>query len=919
LRHMRATLQQAARPMPHLALIDGPNYVFRAFHAIRQLSNSRGEPTNAVYGYVQMLRGVLRELRPTHAAVAFDPKGGTFRNEQYAEYKAHRPPMPEDLSVQWPQVWEVTRAFNLPLLCIDNFEADDVIATLARQAEKQGWDVTIVSSDKDLMQLVDNRIHMLDTMKSKRFDAAAVSGKWGVTPKQLLDLLALAGDSSDNIPGVPGIGPKTAAELIATYGGLESILAHAGEIRQPKRRKNLIEHAENARLSYRLAKLCEEVPVGISLDALAMRPPDRKRLAELFGRLEFRRLLEEFSGEPPEMSEAGQPGTASRQRTDLLVDDEQTLKRLVKTLEEAELIAVDTETTSLSCHDADIVGLSFSVRSGEGWYVPIAHRPADMLAPAPKQLPAEKVLGTLRPILEDKTRAKCGHNLKYDSQVFRRAGIDLTGVRYDSMLLAYCLYPGKYAPSLDNTAADYLNHTCIPYSEVAGKGARQIGLALAPIDQALPYASEDAEVSLRLSRYLKVQLEKEGRLERHGGIELPLSHVLADMEWAGTKLDKSELASLSSEFGERLVELEAQIHTTAGGEFNIQSPRQLGEVLFERLKLTGGKKTRSGQWATGQEVLESLAEEHEMPRLILQVRQLSKLKSTYTDALQKLIHPQTGRVHTSYNQAITTTGRLSSSGPNLQNIPIRSEEGRRIRKAFVAEAGNVLLSADYSQVELRLMAHFSNDAALKAAFEQGLDIHAATAAAVNQIDTSAVTGEMRRRAKIINFGILYGMSAFGLSKQLGVGRAESQAFIDAYFAQYPTVRVFMDKTLEKARAEGYVETLLGHRVYVPEINAKNGMQRAYAERTAINAPLQGSAADIIKVAMIRLHQRLKEEVPEANMTLQVHDELVVECPEENVDTVSSVMKAVMESAVELSVPLTVDIGRGANWFEAHAL
>ncbi len=905
--------------MPHLALIDGPNYVYRAYHAIRQLSNSRGEPTNAIYGYVQMLRGVLSQLQPTHVAVAFDPKCGTFRNEMYAEYKAHRPPMPEDLSVQWPHVWKVTEAFRLPLLCIDNFEADDVIATLARQAEAQGWDVTIVSSDKDLMQLVDERIHMLDTMKSKRFDAAAVSEKWGVEPEQLLDLLALAGDSSDNIPGVPGIGPKTAAELIATYGDLESILAHAGEIKQPKRRENLIEYAEDARLSYRLAKLCEEVPVGVSLDDLAMQPPDRIRLAKLFAELEFRRLLEEFSGEPSEPNKAEQPETVNQQRTDVLVDDEQALKQLVKALEGAELIAVDTETTSLNCHDADIVGLSFSVKSGEGWYVPIGHRPADMLEPTPKQLPADQVLAALKPVLENRDKAKCGHNLKYDAQVFRRAGIDLAGVRYDSMLLAYCLYPGKYPPSLDNTAADYLNHTCIPYSEVAGKGAKQVGFDLVPVNQALPYASEDAEVSLRLARYLKVQLEKEGRLERHNDIELPLSHVLADMEWVGTRLDESELARLSREFGKRLVELEGQIHAAAGGEFNIQSPKQLGEVMFERLELPNGKKTKSGQWATGQEVLESLAEEHEAPRLILAVRQLSKLKSTYTDALQKLVHPETGRVHTSYNQAITTTGRLSSSDPNLQNIPIRSEEGRRIRKAFVAEAGNVLLSADYSQIELRLMAHFSNDAALKTAFEQGLDIHAATAAAVNQVDVSAVTREMRRHAKIINFGILYGMSAFGLSKQLGVGRTESQAFIDAYFAQYPTVRAFMDETLEKARAQGYVETLLGHRVYVPEINGKNGMQRAYAERTAINAPLQGSAADIIKVAMIRLHQRLQEEAPEAHMTLQVHDELVVECPQQQADMVSSIMREVMENAVELSVPLTVDIGQGANWFEAHAL
>ncbi len=905
--------------MPHLALIDGPNYVFRAFHAIRQLANSKGLPTNAVFGYVQMLRNVLKELRPTHVAVAFDPKGGTFRNEAYAEYKAHRPPMPEELAVQWPYVWEVTQAFNLPLLCVDNFEADDVIATLVRQAERQGWDVTIVSSDKDLMQLVSERVHMLDTLKAKRFDSDAVAEKWGVKPARLLDLLALAGDSSDNIPGVPGIGPKTAAGLLATYGDLESVLAHASEIRQPKRREALLAHADDARLSYRLAKLHEETPVGVSLDELAVRPPDRARLAAVFGELEFRRLLDEFSDIPPGQITTDDAAPAVARCTDILVDDEQSLRRLTVALEKASLIAVDCETTSLHCHDADIVGLSFAIRAGEGWYVPVGHQAQDMLAPAPKQLPADTVLAMLRPVLEREDKPKCGHNLKYDIQVLRRAGISLAGIRYDSMLLAYCLHPGKYPPSLDNTAADHLGHTCIAYADVVGKGAKRISFAQVPIDKALPYAVEDAEISLRLCRFLKVQLEKHARLARHDDIELPLMHVLADMEWTGVKIDKSELDRLSSEFGARIEALEAKIHVAAGGKFNIHSPRQLGEVLFERLALPGGKKTKSGQWATGQEVLETLAETHEVPRLILQVRQLTKLKSTYTDALQKLIHPDTGRVHTSYNQAITTTGRLSSSDPNLQNIPIRSEEGRRIRAAFVAEDGNVLISADYSQIELRLMAHFSNDAGLKAAFAKGLDIHAATAAAVNQVPTSKVTGDMRRRAKIINFGILYGMSAFGLSKQLGVGRADAQAFIDAYFSQYPDVRAFMDQTLEKARSQGYVETLLGHRVHVPNINSRNGMQRRYAERTAINAPLQGSAADIIKVAMIRLHRRLREEAPDARLILQVHDELVAECPRNDANKVASIMRDVMEHAIQLSVPLTVDIGQGTNWFAAHGL
>ncbi|MDT8376845.1 MAG: DNA polymerase I [Mariprofundaceae bacterium] len=918
--------------MPHLVLIDGPNYVFRAFHAVRHLSNSRGEPTNAVFGYVQMLRSVLGKLAPTHVAVAFDPKGGTFRNEMYAEYKAHRPPMPEELAAQWPKVLEITRAFNFPLICIENYEADDVIATLAKQAEKEGWDVTIVSTDKDLMQLVNARIHTLDTMKNIEYDPAAVKEKWGVEPLRIQDLLALAGDSSDNIPGIPGIGPKTAVQLLEEYGDLEGVLARAGEVKQNKRRESLIEFADDARLSYRLVALDEETPVGLTLDELAIRPPNRDELAALFRDLEFKRLAEEYGAEgtsneaEPRQSRASTPAAEEPEKpvervecSNRLVDDEASFKELLAALHDADLIAVDTETTSLNTHDAEIVGLSFAVKAGEGWYLPIGHRARDLLDSTPKQLPKEMVLEALKPVLEDSGKAKCGHNLKYDRQVLRRAGITLAGVAADSMLLAYCLYPAKYPPKMDTVAEDYLGHHCISYAEVAGKGAKQISFAHVSIDAALPYAAEDAEVSLRLTGLLRERLKGEKRLDRHDEIELPLSYVLADMEWAGTKIDKAVLAKLSEEFGSRINELETGIHRAAGQEFNIQSPRQLGELLFDRLEIPGGKKTKSGQWATGQEVLEKLAEEHEVPRLILQVRQLSKLKSTYTDALQKLIHPETGRVHTSYNQAITSTGRLSSSDPNLQNIPIRTEEGRKIRKAFIAEAGNVLLAADYSQIELRLMAHFSQDKALIRAFAEGQDIHAATAAAVNDIDLADVTGEMRRHAKIINFGILYGMSAFGLSRQLGTGRHESQAFIDAYFNRYPTVRAFMDRTLESARADGYVETLLGHRVYLPEINAKNGMHRAYAERTAINAPLQGSAADIIKVAMIRLHRQLKEAFPDARMTLQVHDELVVECPGEQAEHVSALIQQVMESALELHVPLVVDIGQGQSWFEAHKL
>ena len=923
--------------MPHLVLIDGPNYVFRAFHAVRHnLTNSKGEPTNAVFGYVQMLRSILKDIGPTHVAVAFDPKGGNFRNRMYADYKAHRPPMPEELVPQWTWVHEITDAFRLNRICIEDYEADDVIATLAKQAEARGWDVTIVSTDKDLMQLVSDKVWMLDTMKRVEYGAEEVKEKWGVGPDRIQDLLALAGDSADNIPGVPGIGPKTAVQLLEAYGDLEGVLSHAHEIKQNKRRENLIEFADSARLSYRLVALDMQAPGAVELDDLAVSKPDRPKLEALFTRLEFRRLLAEFSdgeNEPAAVqAEESRPAAAKHieadqseakpvdiHRTDILVDDKQKLDLLVQALQAAELIAMDTETTSLATHDAQLVGLSFSVREGEAYYIPVGHRAADLLESTPAQLPLQTVLDALKPVFENPLKAKCGHNLKYDTQVLRRAGIELAGIKADSMLLAYCLYPGKYPPKMDTVSEDYLGHSCIAYEDVTGKGAKRIGFDLVPLATAIPYACEDADIALRLTGLLRGKLESESRLSRHDEIELPLSLVLADMEWRGTRIDSGKLAELSSRFGDRIAELQTEIHAAAGEEFNIQSPKQLGELLFDRLGIPGGKKTKSGQWATGHEVLESLADEHEVPRLILEVRQLSKLKSTYTDALPKLIHRDTGRVHTSFNQAITTTGRLSSTDPNLQNIPIRSSEGREIRKAFIAEPGHLLIAADYSQIELRLMAHFSEDAALCRAFEQGEDIHAATAAAVNDINLAEVTGEMRRRAKVINFGILYGMSAFGLAKQLGIGRGEAQVFIETYFNRYPTVRAFMDMTLEKARQQGYVETLLGHRVYVPEINDKNGMRRAYAERTAINAPLQGSAADIIKVAMIRLHRSLKEQAPEANITLQVHDELVVETPSGQAQAVAEIMREAMQSACQLKVPLTVDIGMGDSWFDAHKL
>ena len=917
--------------MPHLVLIDGPNYVFRAFHAVKHnLSNSKGQPTNAVFGYVQMVRSILKDLSPTHVAVVFDPKGGTFRNEMYKEYKAHRPPMPEDLAAQWNYIYEVTDAFNFARICVQNYEADDVIATLARQAEAKGWDVTIVSTDKDLMQLVGDKIWMLDTMRRKEYGIDEVKEKWGVPPEKVQDLLALTGDSADNIPGVPGIGPKTALELINTYGDLEGILSHAHEIKQNKRRENLIEFADDARLSYNLVALNEHTPLPVTLDDLKVQKPNREALAKVFAELEFRRLTAEFldgaevvtpsgiaeSTQDIEQEEEAEVFAAQQPLNTIIVDEQGKLDGLLKVLNAADLVAMDTETTSLNIHDASLVGLSFSVQAGEGYYVPVAHRGQDLLSEAPKQLDKSVVLAALKPFLEDELQIKCLQNHKYDNQILRGEGIQLKGVKYDTMLMAYVLEAGQ-AVSMDKLALKYLGHECISFESIAGKGAKQLTFDLIGIEEAAKYAAEDAEVTWRLCQTLREKLGE--RIKRHDDIELPLSFVLADMEWDGAYIDVQQLHVLSSQFGERIDALKAKIFEAAGQEFNIQSPKQLGVLLFETLGIEGGKKTKSGQWATGQEVLEKLAAEHEVPRLILEARGLSKLKSTYTDALQKLVNQKTGRVHTSYNQAVTTTGRLSSSNPNLQNIPIRSEEGREIRKAFVAEDGNQLIAADYSQIELRLMAHFSGDANLKQAFADGLDIHAATAASVHHIPLEEVTGEQRRQAKAVNFGILYGMSAFGLAKQLGVSRGEAKAFIEAYFAQYPTVQTFLDETLEKARAQGYVETLLGHRVQVPDINSSNGMQRAYAERTAINAPLQGSAADIIKVAMMNLQACLQAEFPQTRLVMQVHDELVVECRSSEVVSVSSLIKQTMEAAVSLHVPLVADIGVGASWFESHQL
>jgi len=910
-------------PTPHLALLDGSNLAFRAFYGIRAtLTAPDGQPVNAIHGYLQMVRAALTKLNPSHVAVAFDPKGGsTFRNQLLPQYKQQRNAMPEDLASQWPHLLTCTDALNLHRICVDGFEADDVIATLTQQAQAQGWRVTILSSDKDLMQLVCADVSQYEPGKWTRFDPDGVEAKWGVPPNRIQDLLALTGDSSDNIPGVHGIGPKTAALLLAEYGSLEAVLSHAGEIKQKKRRENLLAEADIARTAYRLVALDYTVPLPLKLAQLSVQDYDKPSLSELFDRFGFHRLRTAFGLEAQEESAAETPSPAATDqppRSDHLVNTTDSLKRLCQTLCQADLIAIDSETDSLACRSANLVGLSFATAAGEGWYLPLGHRDeaGNLL---PEQLPMEQALTALKPILEDFTRGKCGHNLKFDRQILRRAGVTLAGVQFDSMLLAYALQPGGQPPKLDRVAEAQLGYHCIPFSEVAGKGAKQITFDRVPIATALPYAAEDAEVAWRLTSTLAAQLDGDPRLQRHQSIELPLAKVLAEMEWVGVRLDDALLDGLSRQFATRLDVLQEQIHRAAGGEFNIQSPKQLGELLFDQLGLPGGKRTKSGQWQTSQSVLEQLAPLHEIPQLILENRQLAKLKSTYTDALPRLINPVSGRVHTSYNQAVTSTGRLSSSDPNLQNIPIRSHEGREIRKAFIAADGCLLIAADYSQIELRLMAHFSQDAALMAAFHAGEDIHTATAAAIHQLPITEVSREMRRAAKAINFGIIYGMGAFGLAKQLGIARKEAQLFIAAWFAQYPGVKQFMEQIQAQARSQGFIDTLKGHRIPLPEINDRNAARRQYAERLAINAPLQGSAADLIKLAMIQLQQRLAQQFPESHLIMQVHDELVIEAPTDQAEAIRTMVIDTMESVATLAVPLQVDAGCGNNWFAAHEI
>ncbi len=920
---------------PHLYLVDGSGYIFRAYHALPPMTRPDGTPVNAVFGFSNMLFKLLKDVNegaaPTHLAVVFDAARRTFRNDLYADYKANRPEAPEDLVPQFPLIREAVEAFSVPSIEREGFEADDIIATLTKKAREKGFKVTIVSSDKDLMQLVDDAVvTLLDPMKNRRIGPDEVREKFGVGPEKVIEVQALCGDASDNVPGVPGIGPKTAAQLIEEYGDLESLLAHAHEIRQPRRRENLLAHAEAARLSKRLVTLDPDVPLDDwPLEALEVRDlapgpvlafVDANGFKSLRARL-IAHLGEAVPGTRPEEAET----IAVRDLAYETVDTMDALRRWVARIEEVGIVAVDTETTGLNPASAELVGISLSVEAGKAAYIPLRHRPRDGLdleAATLRQIPVAEALAALRPVLEDPSILKVGQNIKYDLAILAREGIAVAPID-DTMLISYVLEAGLHGHGLDELAKLHLGIEPMTFKAVAGKGKAQVTFDRVPIEEATRYAAEDADLAGRLHRLLKPRLAAQGLRTLYETIERPLVPVVAAMERHGIRVDRAELNRLSAEFARKMAALETEIHALAGEPFNLASPAQLGEILFVKMGLAGGKKSKSGAYSTSAAVLEKLAEEgHELPRRVLEWRQLAKLKSTYADALAAAINPRTGRVHTSYSLANTTTGRLASTDPNLQNIPVRTEEGRRIRRAFIAAEGCRLLSADYSQIELRILAHMADVAALRQAFAEGLDIHAMTASEVFGVPLAEMDPLTRRRAKAINFGIIYGISAFGLARQLDISREEAAAYIETYFKRFPGIRDYMEATRATAREKGHVETLFGRRVHTPDINAKNPNQRGFAERAAINAPIQGSAADIIKRAMVRMPAALASAgLENVKMLLQVHDELIFEAPTASLEAAQPVIRETMEGAcapaLRLSVPLVVDIGVGGNWAEAH--
>ena len=967
----------------HLFLVDGSAYIFRAYHALPPLTRrSDGLPIGAVAGFCNMLWKLVCDARdtevgvtPTHFAVIFDYSAKTFRNELYDQYKANRPPPPEDLVPQFGLIRDATRAFGLPCIEMEGWEADDIIATYARLGREAGGDVTIISSDKDLMQLVGPNVILYDQMKDRRIGPAEVVEKWGVPPEKMIELQALTGDSTDNVPGVPGIGPKTAAQLLEEYGDLDTLLERAGEIKQAKRRENLIENAELARVSRKLVTMSEEVPLELGLDALLLEPADGPKLIAFLKAMEFnsltRRVAEATGTEiteieaasvevegahaarGPDFDAAAQGGSApsatgqgvsgmtptqlageraaaaAQAKFDVdaydCVRDEAALMSWIAAAREAGRFAIDTETTSLDPMQAELVGISLATEAGRACYIPLAHRTGadDLLGGGivENQISEARALELLKPVLEDSSVLKIGQNMKYDWLIFAERDVHITPFD-DTLLLSYVIDAGRGNHGMDDLAERWLGHKCISYKELTGSGRSAITFDQVDLDKATCYAAEDADVTLRLWQVLKPRLAADGLVSVYERLERPLVDVIARMEQRGVSVDRQILSRLSGELAQAAASVEAEIYEMAGERFNIGSPRQLGEILFGKMGLPGASKTKSGQYSTSAKVLEDLAAEgHDLPRRIVGWRQLTKLKSTYTDALPEYINPRTKRVHTSYAMASTSTGRLSSSEPNLQNIPVRTEEGRKIRTAFIAEKGNRLISADYSQIELRVLAHIADIPQLRQAFADGLDIHAMTASEMFSTPIEGMDPMVRRRAKAINFGIIYGISAFGLANQLSISRSEAKEYIDRYFERFPGIRDYMESAKTFCREHGYVETIFGRRAHYPEIRSSNPAHRAFTERAAINAPIQGSAADIIRRAMVRMDDALDKAGVEARMLLQVHDELIFEAPESETEQAIPVIAKVMEDApfpaISLAVPLQVDARAAANWEEAH--
>ena len=927
-----------------LVLVDGSSYLYRAFHAFPPLTNAAGEPTGAMYGVLNMLKSLISQVQPSHIAVVFDAKGKTFRDEMFEQYKSHRPPMPDDLRKQIQPLHDMIRALGIPLLVVEGVEADDVIGTLALQASRLGKKVLISTGDKDMAQLVDDNIMLINTMNNSLLDREGVIEKYGIPPELIIDYLALMGDSADNIPGVAGVGEKTALGLLQGIGSMAEIYANLEKVAElpirgaKKLGEKLLAEKTNADLSYTLATIKTDVELNMTTDELLLGESQNDQLIKYFARYEFKRWLNEvmngtdsitqITEQPVKMNQyqAASPaqnsvGNSAVENTPKIQIDrtryetlltQADLTRWIKKLNAAKLIAVDTETDSLDYMSANLVGISFALENGEAAYLPLQLDYLD----APKTLEKSTALAAIKPILENPNIRKIGQNIKFDESIFARHGIELQGVEFDTMLLSYTLNStGRH--NMDDLAKRYLGHETIAFENIAGKGKGQLTFNQIPLEQATEYAAEDADVTMKLQQALWLKLQEEPTLvELYKTMELPLLHVLSRMERTGVLIDSDALFIQSNEIATRLTALEEQAYELAGQPFNLASTKQLQEILFDKLGLPVLQKTPKGAPSTNEEVLEELAYSHELPKILVEHRGLSKLKSTYTDKLPQMVNLQTGRVHTSYHQAVTATGRLSSSDPNLQNIPIRNEEGRRIRQAFIAREGYSIVAADYSQIELRIMAHLSGDQGLINAFSQGKDIHRSTAAEIFGVSLDEVTSEQRRNAKAINFGLIYGMSAFGLSRQLGISRPDAQKYMDLYFQRYPGVQQFMTDICEKAKAQGYVETLFGRRLYLPDINSSNAMRRKGAERVAINAPMQGTAADIIKRAMIKIDEVIRHN-PDIEMIMQVHDELVFEVRSEKIEFFREQIKQHMEAAAELVVPLIVEVGVGQNWDEAH--